>query len=634
MPHPTPGPVPGTATPLSMSDSAAPRFEASVALRIIALATFIALLFMTAILGGFLPQVRSDALQARQQELQHLVQAALKLVEGLDAKAGRGEIPLDEARRRAADALRQMRYGNGDYFWINDDRAPYPTMVMHPTAPVLEGQTLDKPAYNRGTHWRAAPGAPATEYPGGNRNLFQAFVDVAHQHGEGLVAYMWPKPKQGGGVTDQTYPKESYIARYKPWGWIIGTGVYVDDLEVAAGRLRNMVLAVTAAILAVGCVLTVLVTRSVRTPLHALVAYARAVAAGDLDAQPRGTFRAELRGLKQSIASMVESLRMRIEEARARTDEAAEHARRAQAATAEAEAARIRAEQARRDGMHEAAGMLEGIAAAIVDVADTVGRQVSLAGGGADAQKTRVAESSHAMERMDAAVAGMAGGAAGAADTADNAQTKAREGAEGVQRVKEAVVRVEKGAASLHASMADLSRKADSIGGIMAVISDIADQTNLLALNAAIEAARAGDAGRGFAVVADEVRKLAEKTMNATREVGEAIRAIQEGTAASARQVDAAVEAVTQANAQADTAGSSLDEIVRLASGVSAQVRAVATSGQEQAAVSADIVRSLGDITTISEDTAQAMRDAERSLGDLNTEAQRLGDLVARFKEG
>jgi len=630
MSHPAPAPV----TPPSMSAPAAPRFEAGVALRIIALATFIALLFMIAILGGFLPQVRADALRARQEELHHLVQTAMKLVEGLDAKASRGELPPDEARRRAADTLRQMRYGNGDYFWINDDRTPYPTMVMHPTAPALEGQTLDKPAYNRATHWRAAPGAPATDYPGGNRNLFLAFVDVAHQRGEGLVAYVWPKPKQGGGVTEQTYPKESYIAYYKPWGWIIGTGVYVDDLEAEADGLRNMVLAVTAAILAVGCVLTVLVTRSVRTPLHALVAYARAVAAGDLDAQPRGTFRAELRGLKQSIASMVESLRMRIEEARSRTDESAEHARRAQAATAEAEAARVRAEQARRDGMQEAAGMLEGIAAAIVDVADTVGRQVSLAGGGADAQKTRVAESSHAMERMDAAVAGMAGGAADAANTADDAQAKAREGAEGVQRVKEAVVRVEKGAASLHASMADLSRKAESIGGIMAVISDIADQTNLLALNAAIEAARAGDAGRGFAVVADEVRKLAEKTMNATREVGEAIRAIQEGTTASARQVDTAVEAVTQANAQADTAGSSLDEIVRLASGVSAQVRAVATSGQEQAAVSADIVRSLGDVTTISEDTAQAMRDAERSLDDLNTEAQRLGDLVARFKEG
>ncbi len=629
-----PAPAPDAATPLSMSVPAAPRFEAGVALRIIALATFIALLFVTATLGGFLPHIRANQLKNRQDELHHLVQAAMKLVEGLDARASRGELPPDEAKRRAADALRQMRYGNGDYFWINDDRSPYPTMVMHPTAPALEGQTLDKPAYNRATHWRAAPGAPATDYPGGNRNLFQAFVEVAHQRGEGLVAYMWPKPKQGGGVTEQTYPKESYIAHYKPWGWIIGTGVYVDDLETEADKLRNMVLAVTCAILAVGCVLTVLVTRSVRTPLHALVDYARAVAAGDLDAQPRGTFRAELGGLKHSIASMVESLRMRIEEARSRTAEAADHAQRAEAATAEAEAARMRAEQARRNGMQEAAGMLEGIAAAIVDVADTVGRQVSLAGGGADAQKTRVAESSRAMERMDAAVAGMAGGAANAADTADDAQTKAREGAEGVQRVKEAVVRVEKGAASLHESMADLSRKAESIGGIMAVINDIADQTNLLALNAAIEAARAGDAGRGFAVVADEVRKLAEKTMNATREVGEAIRAIQQGTTASAEQVNNAVEAVTQANAQADAAGSSLDEIVRLASGVSAQVRAVATSGEEQAAVSADIVRLLDDVTTISEDTARAMRDAERSLEELNTEAQRLGDLVARFKEG
>jgi methyl-accepting chemotaxis protein len=626
--------APNSAAQQSTEPRTAPRFEAGVALRIIALATFIALLFVAAIIGGFLPHVRADALRARQEELRHLVQTAVKLVEDHDARVAKGEFPQAEARRRAAESIRQMRYGNGDYFWINDDRDPFPVMVMHPTAPALEGQPLDKPAYNRATHWRPAPGATAVDYPGGNRNLFQAFLSVARERGEGLVAYMWPKPKQGGGVTEATYPKESYIAYYKPWGWIIGTGVYVDDLDADAASLRNMVLVVTACILGVGGVLTVLVTRSVRTPLRALVAYARAVAAGDLDAPLRGTFRAELRGLKDSIATMVEALRARIDEARTRTDEAAEHARRAEAATAEAEAARIRAEQARRDGMLEAAGKLEGIAAAIVEVADTVGQQVTLAGGGADAQKTRVAESSRAMEGMDAAVAGMAGGAAGAADAADDARAKAREGAEGVQRVIEAVARVERGADTLRESMADLSRKAESIGGIMGVINDIADQTNLLALNAAIEAARAGDAGRGFAVVADEVRKLAEKTMNATREVGDAIRAIQEGTTASARQVDAAVEAVTQANAQAGTAGSSLDEIVRLASGVSAQVRAVATSGEEQAAVSAHIVRSLGDITTISEDTAQAMRDAERSLDDLNAEAQRLGDLIARFKEG
>jgi methyl-accepting chemotaxis protein len=110
-----------------------------------------------------------------------------------------------------------------------------------------------------------------------------------------------------------------------------------------------------------------------------------------------------------------------------------------------------------------------------------------------------------------------------------------------------------------------LGRQADQIGRIMTVIEDIADQTNLLALNAAIEAARAGDAGRGFAVVADEVRKLAEKTMNATKEVGEAIAAIQQGTQANIRGMDQSVSAIENATRLANQSGDALREILALA---------------------------------------------------------------------
>jgi methyl-accepting chemotaxis protein len=145
------------------------------------------------------------------------------------------------------------------------------------------------------------------------------------------------------------------------------------------------------------------------------------------------------------------------------------------------------------------------------------------------------------------------------------ARTKAVDGARVVSDSVAAINTVQTQAKEMKNNLDQLGRQADQIGRIMTVIEDIADQTNLLALNAAIEAARAGDAGRGFAVVADEVRKLAEKTMNATKEVGEAIAAIQQGTQANIRGMDQSVSAIENATRLANQSGDALREILALA---------------------------------------------------------------------
>ena len=414
--------------------------------------------------------------------------------------------------------------------------------------------------------------------------------------------------------------------------WFIG--MPVASILAAQDRVTDSSLAVMAGVLPVMIAVAWLLARALSRPIARTTAFATSVAGGDLDSELTVRTGDEVGQLADALRSMVGTLRDKIGEAQEQTRLAAEETKKAQQATAEAEEARARGEQARREGMLHAARELEGIVDIVSAASEELSAQIEQSSRGAELQSRRTGETAVAMEEMNATVLEVARSAGLAADTAGDAKAKASAGSGIVEAMIDGIGVVQRHSETLNRDMDALGKSTERIGAILGVISDIADQTNLLALNAAIEAARAGDAGRGFAVVADEVRKLAEKTMNATREVGDAIRAIQEGTTASAPQVDAAVEAVTQANAQAGTAGSSLDEIVRLASGVSAQVRAVATSGEEQAAVSAHIVRSLGDITTISEDTAQAMRDVERSLDDLNPEAQRLGDLIARFKEG
>jgi methyl-accepting chemotaxis protein len=184
----------------------------------------------------------------------------------------------------------------------------------------------------------------------------------------------------------------------------------------------------------------------------------------------------------------------------------------------------------------------------------------------------------------------------------------------------------------LQESMNALGHQAEAIGQIMTVITDIADQTNLLALNAAIEAARAGDAGRGFAVVADEVRKLAEKTMNATNEVGDSIKAIQNVAARNISGMQAAVGDLEQAADLANRSGEVLDEIVHGTEESAEQIRSIATAAEEQSAASEEINQAIEEINSIAADTARGVSETTQALGDLAEQATALSALVAELK--
>ncbi|MCK9240452.1 methyl-accepting chemotaxis protein, partial [Desulfocurvus sp.] len=152
------------------------------------------------------------------------------------------------------------------------------------------------------------------------------------------------------------------------------------------------------------------------------------------------------------------------------------------------------------------------------------------------------------------------------------------------------------------------------------------------ALNAAIEAARAGDAGRGFAVVADEVRKLAEKTMTATKEVGDSIRGIQGVAAQNIEGMQAAVRDLEEATTLADRSGEVLEEIVRGTEESAEQIRSIATAAEEQSAASEEINQAIDEINSIAGDTARGVTETSQALGDLAEQATALAALVTELR--
>ncbi len=159
---------------------------------------------------------KKSILERKKQELKGTVQLAIVSINDQYEEYKKGNITEEEAKRRSKDIVRKMRYSQGvGYFWINDTTIPIPRMVMHPTIPELEGGILDDPSFN------CAQGI--------DKNLFVAAVELALEKGGGYVDYLWSKPTPEG-LRPKT-EKLSYVRIFDEWNWVIGSGIYTDDVE-------------------------------------------------------------------------------------------------------------------------------------------------------------------------------------------------------------------------------------------------------------------------------------------------------------------------------------------------------------------------------------------------------------------
>jgi len=472
--------------------------------------------------------------------------------------------------------------------------------------------------------------------------------DVKDKQGVYFTREMEQKAKQGGGFIQYVFakpgkgdqPKLTFAAYIPGTPYWIASGVYIDNIDEEKARIGNSItsvirsntttvlISVVAALLLIVLPATVLVVRSITRPFAQATAAAEQVADGDYVVKLDESGRDEASKLSQALNKMAATLSGNIEKINAKTEEAQQKATAAEAARQEAEAAIRLAEKAKSEGMLHASGRLESIVEIVGAASDHLSGQIDQSSRGAQVQAHRVAETATAMEEMNATVLEVARNASQAAETADKARRKAQDGSQVVTQAVKGIGEVQSSALELRSDMAALGKQAEGIGNVLNVITDIADQTNLLALNAAIEAARAGDAGRGFAVVADEVRKLAEKTMIATKEVGDSIGAIQVGTRKSMEGVDRAVARIDQANELVGKSGDALVEIVSLVDLSSDQVRSIATASEEQSAATEEISRSIEQVSAISAETSQVMDDASKAVSELVGQAHILQNLI------
>ena len=185
---------------------------------------------MLAVSAYALISEKSTLLEDRKVKTRHLVEAAHGVMAHFYELQQSGALSEEDAQDAAIKTIKGMRYEQKEYFWINDFTAPTPKMIMHTTLPALDGTVLDDEKFNCATSMQAGLDGPI-EKTNGKQNLFIAFDDVANRAGYGFVTYNWPKPKAGGGTTKELYAKLSFVKKFDGWNWVIGSGIYIDDLD-------------------------------------------------------------------------------------------------------------------------------------------------------------------------------------------------------------------------------------------------------------------------------------------------------------------------------------------------------------------------------------------------------------------
>ncbi len=476
-----------------------------------------------------------------------------------------GKLGLPEAQAAAKEHIKKLRYRGEEYFFILDTGVHG---VMHPIKPKLDNTDLSDIKDPDGKH------------------LFVEFAKVANEQKEGYVPYMWPKPG-----SDAPQPKLTYVKLFPEWGWIVGSGVYIDDVnhEFWTLAIENLIMVIILITVIVAGLFVI--QRSIVLKLGTMQNMAAELASGDGDLTKRLDIQGNDEPAKaaQSINAFIGTAQTMVQNAKYAAQENASVATEL-SQTSLAIGRRMEDEALQIDGIHQNAEQV------IKQLADAKQQNEVTSAEVIEASKTLQASRDELMAMID--------------------------------MVRESVQVEAEFAHKLH----ELTSNARQIRDVLSVIGDIADQTNLLALNAAIEAARAGEHGRGFAVVADEVRKLAERTQGSLTQTDATITMIVTSIEEASQQMGQNVKKIEKVGEKSRTVGDKIEQTSRVVHHTTEAIQKLVKDAQHSTQEVEQIADKLSTITELARENARSVEEIATTAEHLHHIAESLNDNLGQFR--
>lgn len=519
----------------------------------------------------------SSLLDLEKERLTDLVSTVSSLVHQYHARQLSGELSQEEAQSLALQAIEKLRYDNNNYFWVND---MIPRMIMHPYSPALNGRDLSD---NRDSN---------------GKRLFVEFVNVVKKQNAGFVDYTWPRP--GGTALAE---KLSYVSLFQPWGWVVGTGVYVDAIYSAQRTLYMQVGIEIALILLVYILCLYFAYTNIARPLNVLTKRMAELANNKLEGDVPGSERSDdigvaARAVKTFQASLLEKERLAKEQ----------------------EERDKREETARQEVMQKLANVFESRMQHIISAVASA--------------STELAQTAEAMNAMSSKSNDTALSAtSSASETTTHVETVAAAAHELYSSVSEISSQVHKaneliGDSVRKVQTADvyankLGEASGKVREVIQLIADISSQINLLALNATIESARAGESGKGFAVVANEVKNLASQTNKSVEEIERVIdeMGIVSGDIIQAlSDVKSSVDKISESSV---SIASAVEEQTVATNGIAKSAKE-ASQGTRMISSGLQVVnQSSSEVNNSSQQVMVAAKELSRQAEDLNMEVRK-----------
>jgi methyl-accepting chemotaxis protein len=523
-------------------------------------------------------EVHRVMLVDRQETIRQSATDALVVIDFFQKQVASGKLDEKTAQDSARNAIRGMKLGKDGYPFA---LTPEGLVVAHPN-PAVEGKNLAGGIDKNGFKYIDAQIAAAMQ--GGN-----------------FVFYAYPKPGKG----DEAFDKITYDVFYKPWNWIIASGMYVDDLQQAYyGEAFYLGLGVIAALVALATI-SIFIGSSITRPIKALAANMHRLAAGDLSIRIDQSRRDEIGEMARAV-EVFRELSIAKSEADTRTKADTER-RIASAQTLSHLASDFDGEaKAALGEVETAAGTLQRSSESLNESANLTAGMVSEVAAAASETSANVQTVASAAEELAASIREISGQVAESSRIASTAVSEAERTTDQVRA---------------------LSLAAQEIGTVVALINEIASQTNLLALNATIEAARAGEAGKGFAVVASEVKQLAGQTAKATTDIARHIAGIQAAT----EQSVSAISTISETIRRIDSIGTGIAAAVEEQGSATQEIARSITQAASGARI---VIDRISGVETVASKARELAGSVLAASGAVNRNCGALKGSVVEFLDG